>query len=72
EFRTPAGERKTLGAVEYVRRLEEVLIRTCAEFGVAAKRVPAAPECGPTNQHRRRWRRSVSTFRGQLRPMVSR
>ena len=27
--------RKTLGAVDYVRRLEEVLIRTCADFGMA-------------------------------------
>jgi len=30
------GQRKTLGAVEYVRRLEEVLIRTCADFGIPA------------------------------------
>jgi lipoyl(octanoyl) transferase len=30
---------KALGAIEYVRRLEEVLIRTCADFGVAAERV---------------------------------
>ncbi len=28
-----------LGAVEFVRKLEESLIRTCAEFGIAAKRV---------------------------------
>src|SRR5581483_7214149 len=28
-----------LGAVEFVRRLEEVLIRTCSEFGVEAMRV---------------------------------
>jgi len=34
----PAG-RKTLGAVDYVRRLEEVLIRTCADFGIPTKRV---------------------------------
>src|SRR5438552_6807036 len=34
------GTRKTLGAVEYVRRLEEILIRTCADFGIAAKRIP--------------------------------
>ena len=34
------GKRKTLGAVEYVRRLEEILIRTCADFGIAAKRIP--------------------------------
>jgi lipoyl(octanoyl) transferase len=32
--------RKTLGAVEFVRRLEEVLIRTCADFAIPAKRVP--------------------------------
>jgi lipoyl(octanoyl) transferase len=31
--------RKSLGAVDYVRRLEEVLIRTCADFGIATKRV---------------------------------
>jgi lipoyl(octanoyl) transferase len=31
--------RKTLGVVDYVRRLEEVLIRTCGDFGIASKRV---------------------------------
>ena len=31
--------RKTLGAVDYVRRLEEVLIRTCGDFGIGTKRV---------------------------------
>src|SRR6202795_5407051 len=31
--------RKTLGAVDYVRRLEEVLIRTCGDFGIVTKRV---------------------------------
>jgi len=31
--------RKTLGAVDYVRRLEEVLIRTCGDFGIATNRV---------------------------------
>jgi lipoyl(octanoyl) transferase len=31
--------RKTLGAVDYVRRLEEVLIRTCVEFGIPTRRV---------------------------------
>jgi len=34
------GSRKTLGAVEFVRRLEEVLIRTCADFGIPTKRIP--------------------------------
>jgi lipoyl(octanoyl) transferase len=28
-----------LGAVDYVRRLEEVLIRTCGDFGIPARRV---------------------------------
>jgi lipoyl(octanoyl) transferase len=32
--------RKTLGAVDYVRCLEEALIRTCADFGVTAGRIP--------------------------------
>ena len=37
------GKRKTVGAVEYVRRLEEILIRTCADFGIAGQRI-----CGLT------------------------
>jgi lipoyl(octanoyl) transferase len=32
--------RKSLGPVEFVRRLEEVLIRTCADFAIPTKRVP--------------------------------
>jgi lipoyl(octanoyl) transferase len=31
--------RKTLGAVDFVRRLEEVLIRTCGEFGIPTRRI---------------------------------
>jgi lipoyl(octanoyl) transferase len=42
-FPTPDGKRKTLGAIEYVRRLEEVLIRTCADFTIPARRI-----CGLT------------------------
>jgi len=42
-FATPDDKRKTLGAVEYVRRLEEVLIRVCADFAIPAKRI-----CGLT------------------------
>jgi lipoyl(octanoyl) transferase len=38
-FATPDGKRKTLGAVEFVRRLEEVLMRTCADFAIPTKRV---------------------------------
>jgi lipoyl(octanoyl) transferase len=36
---TPDGKRKTLGVIEFVRRLEEVLIRTCADFAIPSKRV---------------------------------
>ena len=39
-FAAPDGKRKTLGAIEFVRRLEEVLIRTCVDFAIPAKRVP--------------------------------
>jgi lipoyl(octanoyl) transferase len=39
-FASPDGERKTLGVIEFVRRLEEVLIRTCADFTIPTKRVP--------------------------------
>lgn len=42
-FATPDGKRKTLGVIEFVRRLEEVLIRTCADVGIPTKRV-----CGLT------------------------
>ncbi len=45
--RTFAGEgtpvtpqtRRTLGVVDYIRRLEEALIRTCGDFGIATQRV---------------------------------
>ncbi|HZR32907.1 MAG TPA: lipoyl(octanoyl) transferase LipB [Terriglobales bacterium] len=33
------GFQPKLGAVEFVRRLEEVIIRACADFGVAAQRI---------------------------------
>jgi len=39
-FPSADERRKTLGAVEYVRRLEEVLIRTCADFGIPTQRIP--------------------------------
>jgi len=40
EFPSENAGRRHLGAVEYVRRLEEVLIRTCREFHIPAKRIP--------------------------------
>ncbi len=39
-FATPDGKRKTLGVIEFVRRLEDVLMRTCADFAISTKRVP--------------------------------
>src|SRR5580700_1440459 len=42
-FTSTDGKRKTLGAVEFVRRLEEVLIRTCADSAISTKRI-----CGLT------------------------
>lgn len=38
-FPAESANRKTLGVVEYVRRLEEVLIRTCVDFGIPTKRI---------------------------------
>ena len=38
-FSSPDGKRKTLGVVEFVRRLEEVMIRTCADFTIPTKRI---------------------------------
>ena len=38
-FPTQDGKRKTLGIIEFVRRLEDVLMRTCADFGIPTKRI---------------------------------
>jgi lipoyl(octanoyl) transferase len=38
--RETTATRKTLGVVDYLRRLEEVLIRTCADFGIPTHRIP--------------------------------
>ena len=52
-----------LGPVDFVRMLEEVLIRTCADFGVLAKRIPrvtgvftfgGSPEPGATLEDKQR------------------
>ncbi len=39
-FTTPDGQRKTLGAIEFVRKMEEALIRTCADFRIPTTRIP--------------------------------
>jgi len=38
-FPSSADNRRSMGVIEFVRNLEEVLIRTCAEFGIPAKRI---------------------------------
>jgi lipoyl(octanoyl) transferase len=40
QARPESAPRKYLGAVDFVRRLEEVLIRTCADFTIETKRIP--------------------------------
>jgi lipoyl(octanoyl) transferase len=39
-FPSNSDKRPTMGVIEYVRGLEEVLIRTCADFGIPTKRIP--------------------------------
>ena len=39
-FTDEQGNRKTVGAVEFVRRMEEALIRTCLDYKIATERVP--------------------------------
>ena len=38
-FASADGKRKTLGVIEFVRRLEDVLMRTCADFAIPTKRL---------------------------------
>jgi lipoyl(octanoyl) transferase len=38
-FPSQSPTRKTMGVIEFVRNLEETLIRTCAEFGISTKRI---------------------------------
>jgi len=62
----PKPSRKTLGVVDYVRRLEEVLIRTCGDFAIPTRRVAGLtgvwtepdcvvsglrPDCGSDTRH---------------------
>ncbi len=39
-FPSRRANRNTMGVIEFVRNLEEVLIRTCAKFGIPTKRIP--------------------------------
>lgn len=38
-FPSQSPNRNTMGVIEFVRSLEEVLIRSCAEFGIPTKRI---------------------------------
>ncbi len=38
-FPSTEPKRSTMGVIEYVRKLEEALIRTCADFSIATERV---------------------------------
>ena len=38
-FPTPDGKRKTLGVIEFVRKLEDSIIRTCADFRIPTRRI---------------------------------
>jgi lipoyl(octanoyl) transferase len=63
---TKSGKR--LGVVEFVRRLEEVLIRTCADFAIPTKRVPGLTgvwtDAGASTDH-------VATAASAVRPSES-
>ena len=55
------GKRKSLGAVEYVRRLEEGLIRACADFQIPANRIPGLTGVWTTQGPFRRAQGRLST-----------
>lgn len=50
-FPSADSKRASLGAVEFVRRLEEVLIRTCGDFGIQAKRIEGLTGVWTTSDH---------------------
>jgi lipoyl(octanoyl) transferase len=58
-YAEPASKQRHLGAVDFVRRLEEVLIRTCADFAIPTKRI-----CGLTGV----WTDSCNTHVGTAAP----
>jgi lipoyl(octanoyl) transferase len=53
-FPSNQAGRKTLGAIEYVRKLEEVLIRTCAGFGIPTERVAGLTGVWTNPEHEKR------------------
>ncbi len=51
----PSSPRKTMGVIEFVRKLEDVLMRTCADYGIQSKRVQGLTgvwtDPDPTTEH---------------------
>jgi lipoyl(octanoyl) transferase len=68
-YAEPDGKYKHLGAVDFVRRLEEVLIRTCADFAIPTKRVAGLTGVW-TNPEPRENNPDLS-FRAQARNLLS-
>ena len=68
-FASPGAKRKTLGVIEFVRRLEDVLMRTCADFAIPTKRVTGLTgvwtNAGHTDAH-------VGTAASAVRPSEAR
>lgn len=62
-FASENGVRKTMGAIEYVRSLEDILIRTCADFGIPAKRT--AGLTGVWIEPQAVWRRAPSPVQAE-------
>lgn len=60
-FTDEHGNRKTLGAVEYVRRLEEALIRTCGDLGIPTERVKGLTGVWTVNDSPQRHRNAEKT-----------
>jgi lipoyl(octanoyl) transferase len=58
-FSSSNEKRRVLGAIEYVRRLEEVLIRTCADFRIPAGRVVGLPGVWTTSD---RWEAKIAAL----------
>jgi lipoyl(octanoyl) transferase len=75
-FLGPDGQKKTLGAVDYVRRLEEALVRTCADYGIPTERVAGmtgvwtqiSTSVIPSEDARRRERPGVGREQGESEP----
>src|SRR5499427_10908796 len=62
-FASPDVRRKTLGVIEFVRRLEDVLMRTCADSGIFTKRVAGLTGVWTDAEVRKGWVKADAVFR---------